>query len=81
MLFNRIIAFDNFRQKIVLIVNMSVGDGLPDTILTGYNGALLALDQMQEIIEHGKQKEDRGGRLLGRVTPLFSREALRRGHL
>lgn len=42
MLFDKVIAFDNFRQKIILIVNMPLDD--PET---GYNKAVMELKQMR----------------------------------
>lgn len=69
MLFDKVIAFDNFRQKIILIVNMSLED--PET---GYNKAVLELKQLCELLRTGEQKQEEPGRLLGEVTPLFDRE-------
>ncbi|MGM9593735.1 MAG: anthranilate synthase component I family protein [Candidatus Onthomonas sp.] len=69
MLFDKVIAFDNFRQKIILIVNMPLDD--PET---GYNKAVLELRQLRDLLRSGKQKEEPGGRLLGEVTPLFDKE-------
>lgn len=69
MLFDKVIAFDNFRQKIILIVNMPLDD--PET---GYNKAVLELRQLRDLLRSGKRKEEPGGRLLGEVTPLFDKE-------
>ncbi|MDO4975657.1 MAG: anthranilate synthase component I [Eubacteriales bacterium] len=69
MLFEKVIAFDNFRQKIIFIVNMHLDD-----VEVGYNKAVLELKQMVELIKHGKKKEEAGGKLLGEVTPLFDKE-------
>ncbi len=69
MLFDKVIAFDNFRQKIILIVNMPLTD--PET---GYNKAVLELRQLCELLRHGEKKQEEGGRLLGEVTPLFDKE-------
>lgn len=69
MLFDKVIAFDNFRQKIILMVNMPLDD--PET---GYNKAVLELKQLCEILKHGEKKHEPGGHLLGEVTPLFDRE-------
>ena len=69
MLFDQVIAFDNFRQKIILIVNMPLDD--PES---GYNKAVLELRQLRDLLRSGKQKEEPGGRLLGEVTPLFDKE-------
>ena len=69
MLFDKVIAFDHLRQKIILIVNMSLDDAE-----TGYNKAVLELKQLAELLRHGEKKEEPGGRLLGKVTALFDRE-------
>ena len=61
MLFDKVIAFDNFRQKIILIVNMSLED--PET---GYNKAVLELKQLRELLRTGEQKQEEPGRLLSR---------------
>lgn len=70
MLFDRVIAFDHFRQKIVLIANMRLEDGA-----VGYNHAVLALEQMRRLLLSGKPAANEGGRLLGEVTPLFDCDA------
>ena len=69
MLFDRVIAFDNVKQKIILIANMSLSD--PDT---GYNRAVAELRRMEELLRSGRKREEPGGRLTGAVTPLFDRE-------
>ena len=69
MLFDKVIAFDNFRKKIVLIVNMSLDD-----IETGYNKAILELKHLCELLKNGEKKNEPGGRLLSEVTPLFNKE-------
>lgn len=45
MLFDKVIAFDNFRQKIILIVNISLED-----VDSEYNRARLELDTMERLI-------------------------------
>ncbi len=69
MLFDKVIAFDHLRQKIILIANMSLED--PET---GYNKAILELKQLADLLRYGEKKAEAGGRLLGEVTPLFDRE-------
>ena len=66
MLFDKVIAFDNFRQKIVLIVSISLEDAE-----TEYNRAKLALRQMAELIRTGLPQKDDPGRLRSEITPLF----------
>lgn len=66
MLFDRVIAFDHFSQKIILIVNMSLAEGE-----AGYNKAALELAQMAELLRRGQKKQEEGGRLTGEVKSLF----------
>lgn len=69
MLFDKVIAFDNFRQKIILICNMPLED--PDS---GYNKAKLELQQLADLLKYGEKKQEPGGRLLGDVRPLFDKD-------
>lgn len=69
MLFDKVIAFDNCRQKIILIVNMPLND--PEV---GYNKAIFDLKQMAELIKSGRKKDESSGHLLSEVTPLFDKE-------
>lgn len=69
MLFDKVIAFDNMAQKIILIVNMSLSD-----IETNYNKAEMELKQLVSLLRNGEKKEEPAGKLLGEVTPLFNKE-------
>lgn len=69
MLFDKVIAFDNFRQKIILIVNMSLEDAE-----VGYNKAVRELEQLRDLLYKGERKREPGGHLQGEVTALFSKE-------
>ena len=69
MLFDKVIAFDNFRQKIILIVNMPLTD-----VEVGYNKAIIELKQLADLLQNGEKKNEPHGRLLGEVTPLFDKE-------
>ena len=69
MLFDRVIAFDNVKQKILLIANMKLDD--PET---EYSKALLSLRQMADLLKNGERKAEPAGRLLGEVTALFDKE-------
>lgn len=69
MLFDKVIAFDNFRQKIILIVNMPLDD--PET---SYNKAVMELKQLCRLLKEGEKKNEPGGRILSEVTPLFDKE-------
>ena len=70
MLFDKVIAFDHLRQKIILIANLSLEE--PET---GYNRAVLELEGMARLLRTGAPREEPGGRLLEEVTPLFDKEA------
>ena len=70
MLFDKVIAFDNCRQKIILIANMALDD-----LETNYNKALLELTRMAELLRRGEKRRERPGHLLGEVTPLFDKAA------
>ena len=69
MLFDKVIAFDNFRQKIILIVNMSLED-----VDSGYNKAVFELNNLKNLILHGDRKKKESGTLKGEVSALFSEE-------
>lgn len=68
MLFDKVIAFDNVKQKIVLIVNIPLSD-----VEVGYNKAIIELKAMAELLSRGEKKNEPAGRLLGEVTPLFDK--------
>lgn len=70
MLFDKVIAFDHFRQKIILIVNMPLKD-----VEVSYNRAALELKRLVDLLRNGEKKNEPGGRILGEVTPLFEKEA------
>ncbi len=69
MLFDKVIAFDNYRQKIILIVNISL-----DNAEVEYNRGKMELEQMTELVKSGTPKEDQPGRLLTEITPYYSEE-------
>lgn len=69
MLFDKVIAFDHFRQKIILIVNISL-----DNIEVEYNRAQIELKQMADLIKNGKPKQNLSGRLTSEIRTLFSKE-------
>ena len=69
MLFDKVIAFDNLKQKIILIVNMPLAD--PEV---SYNKAVMELKQMRDLLRNGEKKDEPASRLLGEVQPLFDKE-------
>ena len=68
MLFDKVIAFDHLRQKLILMVNMSLDD-----VEVGYNKAVMELHHLVELLRKGEKKQEPGGKLLGEVTPLFDK--------
>lgn len=70
MLFDKVIAFDNYRQKIVCIVNVKTED-----IDREYNKAVLELKNMTELIRSGNPQPSKQGRLTSDFRPLFDKEA------
>ncbi len=69
MLFDKVIAFDNIRQKIILIVNMRL-----DMPKKNYDKAVSELKELAQLLHKGEKICEPGGKLLGEVTPLFDRE-------
>jgi len=69
MLFDKVIAFDNFRQKIILIANMRLSEGE-----SGYNKAKLELTQLADLLRNGDRTPEPAGKLTTEVTPLFNKE-------
>lgn len=70
MLFDKVIAFDNVLQKIILIVNMSLND-----IEIGYNKAVMELKNLYDLLKSGNKINEPSGKLLSDFTPLFEKEA------
>ena len=68
MLFDKVIAFDNLRQKIILIVNVKLDEGE-----AGYHRAEMELAELKKLITEGAEAKDEPGRLTGEVTPLFNK--------
>lgn len=69
MLFDKVIAFDNLRQKIVLIVNMPLTD-----LEAEYAKAHAELERLAAQLQTGAKNVEQPGRLLGPVTPLFDKK-------
>ncbi|MBD5547822.1 MAG: anthranilate synthase component I [Lachnospiraceae bacterium] len=69
MLFDKVIAFDNFRQKIILIVNISL-----EHLETEYNRAILELKQLSDLIKNGTPIAEDPGKCTTDFRPLFQQE-------
>ena len=69
MLFDKLICYDNLRQRILLIANIRTDD-----LEINYNRALLTLDEMEGIARHGAPRKQEQGRLLSPLTPGLTEE-------
>jgi len=70
MLFDKVIAFDHVRQKIILIVNTRLSEGE-----AGYHRAEMELKNLRRLLLEGEEVRETAGRLTGPVTPLFEKES------
>ncbi len=70
MLFDKVIAFDNFRQKIVLIAHARTAD-----LTASYAQALDELQEMKQLITKGEPAPSRPGRVTSEYRALFNEEA------
>lgn len=71
MLFDKIIAYDNYKQKIIVIVNMDISN---ENIEENYKTALEKIKRIIELIKSGKVKEEEKIKLLSDFEPLFNKE-------
>lgn len=69
MLFDKVIAFDNLRQKIILIVNAKT-----ENIEAEYEKAAAELKRMADLIRHGKAAPIPKSKIKSGIKPLFSKE-------
>lgn len=69
MLFDKVIAFDNFKQKIIIIYNMKT-----DNLDERYDEACRELKNIAELIKNGKKAEIEPLKLKSDFKPVFSRE-------
>ena len=67
MLFDRVIAFDNLKQKLWFIVNVST-----ENLEVEYARAEEELASMEKLIRNGKVCEKTSGKLLSEIRPLYS---------
>lgn len=69
MLFDKVIVFDNLKQSLILISNISLK--FPET---SYNKAVMELENLLNILKNGEKKKNTGGKLKSKATALFSKE-------
>ena len=72
MLFDKVIAFDNYRQKLILICNIETGESAEE-LEVNYNKAKLELKSLRDLILNGEAKAEKGGRLLEEPKPFFEK--------
>ncbi|MCR5282398.1 MAG: chorismate-binding protein, partial [Lachnospiraceae bacterium] len=84
MLFDKVICFDNFRQKLILITNLKTGIGkesaaedgarLREKLADAYDFAVRELSSMRQLILQGEPKAEEPLRLKTDFQPLFTGE-------
>lgn len=66
MLFDKVIAFDHFKQKIILIANVKTED-----LEAGYNKAVQEIENMVKLIKHGVYHETQPAKITSEFRSLF----------
>lgn len=78
MLFEKVIAFDNTRQKIVIIANMKLSQDVAnpqqDFIRENYEKAKSDINKIIQLLTTGEKKTEPSGKLLGEMTALFNKK-------
>ncbi|MCJ7854830.1 anthranilate synthase component I [Lachnospiraceae bacterium NSJ-143] len=69
MFFDKVIAFDNFRQKIVIIANAKT-----DYFESNYSRAAAEIEKIKALLTKSRRSESFSGRMLSPFTPLFTQE-------
>ena len=69
MLFDKVIAFDHFKQKIILIVNIRT-----ENLETEYPKGIVELQNLSNLIKNGTPCPAQPGKLLSPFRPLFDKE-------
>ena len=70
MLFEKVVVFDHFRQKLILIVSAGAED-----LDVSYPAACAELERMAQLLRGGEALPRQPGRLTGPITPLFDQAA------
>ena len=80
MLFDRLVAFDSYRQRVQLIAGVGVGDAAgveadaAARLEQAYAHAVGELEEMRRVLEEGERHEFAPLALEGALAPAFSRE-------
>lgn len=67
MLFDKVIAFDNYQKKIILIVNIKT-----DELAKNYQQAQQDLEYLADLIMHGQEAQITNGKVLSEIRRDFS---------
>ena len=71
MLFDDVIAFDNYKQKIFIITGIMLDT---DSLEDAYEQAANRLEQLKKLLNEGVKKEFKPLKLNSEITPKFTRE-------
>lgn len=69
MLFDKVICFDNYRQKIILITNIKTDD-----LETNYQKGIQDLDELEKIVKEGQEAINQPLKLLSEFKPMLNKE-------
>ena len=69
MLFDKVIAFDNLKQKIIVIVDMELSGGE-----SAYRNAEMEIDNLIKLLKTETPKQEEPGKVLSEVRPFFDKE-------
>ncbi len=70
MLFDKVIAFDNLKQKIILIVNVDLSEAD-----AAYRRAELEITAMEDLLRNGEANRDSKGVLKSDIRPYFDKDS------
>jgi len=68
MLFDKVIAFDHLKQKIIFIANVKT-----EELDSGYNKAVLEIESMVKLIKHGAYQATQSANITSEFRSLFKR--------
>lgn len=74
MLFDKVIAFDNVKQKIIIIANMNIS-GSGHEIRDNYDKAVRDIDSIADILMSGEEAHIEPGRIRSSYRALFDKES------
>lgn len=69
MLFQQVIAFDNYRQKMILITNISTED-----LDQSYEDGKKELEELKQLVATGEMKAHESGRMTSEIRQLFQKD-------